>query len=190
MVVDEYQRALGFCYSNEASITAAIETGIGTYWSRRRGLWRKGASSGNTQEVLRIDIDCDRDALRLTVRQKGPGFCHTDAKSCWGPLSGLPQLAATLSDRQTKAPSGSYTKRLFDEPELLACKLMEEAQELLDAQNPSDAVWETADLLYFALVAMTARGGQLEDVIDTLNQRAQSITRRSGDAKNQGGTRG
>jgi len=119
VVVDQYQRALGMCYSNQESVAETINTGTGTYWSRRRGLWKKGASSGNTQELLRIDIDCDRDTLRFTVRQAGPGFCHNNTKSCWGPLSGLPKLADTLASRQSEAPPNSYTKRLFNEPDLL-----------------------------------------------------------------------
>ena len=190
VVVDEYQRALGMCYSNQQSIAETIESGMGTYWSRRRGLWRKGETSGHTQSLLRMDIDCDRDTLRFTVRQSGPGFCHTETQSCWGPLAGLPALAATLATRQVEAPPDSYTKRLFDEPDLLASKLIEEAQELAEARNSANAVWETADLFYFALVAMTARGGRLEEVIQTLDQRAQSVSRRGGDVKTQEVRRG
>ena len=104
VVVDEHQRALGFCYSNLASVQEALETGKGVYWSRRRGLWRKGESSGNAQELIRVDLDCDRDALRFTVRQAGPGFCHMETTSCWGPLKGLPGLAETLAARQQSAP--------------------------------------------------------------------------------------
>ena len=183
VVVDEHQRALGLCYSNLQSVTAALDTGCGVYWSRRRGLWKKGASSGNVQELLRIDTDCDRDTLRFTVRQKGAGFCHLDTTSCWGELQGLPGLAETLAKRKKFAPEGSYTNRLLTDPLLLQSKLLEEARELLDAKTPEEAVWETADLLYFALVAMTARGGTLEEVIRTLDQRTKRITRRPGNAK-------
>ena len=183
VVVDEYDRALGLCYSNLESVAASVESGRGTYWSRRRGLWTKGASSGNTQVLLRIDVDCDRDTLRFTVRQTGAGFCHLDTQSCWGPLAGLPRLAETLAARRQSAPEGSYTKRLFDDPDLLGAKLLEEAQELIEANSTEDAVWETADLVYFSLVAMTARGGQLQDVIETLDRRALGVSRRRGDAK-------
>jgi len=190
VVVDEYQRALGMCYSNLASVEASLESGMGTYWSRRRGLWKKGESSGNTQRVSRIDVDCDRDTLRFTVRQAGSGFCHNETASCWGPLKGLPSLAATLEARHEQAPPDSYTKRLFDDPNLIRSKLVEEAQELAEAQSSADAVWETADLFYFALVAMTARGGSLEDVINTLNRRALAVTRRAGNAKSKEVLRG
>ena len=183
VVVDQHQRALGLVYSNLRSVAQCVETGEGTYWSRRRGLWRKGEGSGATQEVVRVDLDCDRDSLRVTVRQRGAGFCHRQTNSCWGALDGLPRLAERLSSRLTEAPTGSYTKRLFEDPVLLRSKLIEEVHELSDAMTPAEAVWETADVLYFALVAMTARGAQWGDVVTTLERRAQSVSRRSGDAK-------
>ena len=74
VVVDEYDRALGLCYSNSESVHEALESGTGVYWSRRRGLWRKGETSGNVQVLLGIAMDCDRDTLRVKVRQTGPGF--------------------------------------------------------------------------------------------------------------------
>jgi phosphoribosyl-ATP pyrophosphohydrolase len=190
VVVDEHQRALGLCYSNLASLREALDTGTGVYWSRRRGLWRKGESSGNRQTLIRVDLDCDRDTLRFTVTQSGPGFCHLDTSSCWGPLSGLPALAETLSARLTDAPEGSYTKRLFEDPGLLESKLLEETGELLSAKNATEAAWESADLLYFTLVAMTARGARLTEVIDILSRRARAVTRRPGNAKPQGANRG
>lgn len=186
VVVDEYQRALGLCYSNLESIEAALQSNTGVYWSRRRGLWYKGASSGNTQELIRIDVDCDRDTLRFTVRQKGPGFCHRDTTSCWGPLHGIPSLVQKLEERKVSAPNGSYTRRLLSDPNLLQSKLLEEANELLQAQKKEDVIWETADLLYFTLVTMTARDGRFEDVVRTLDRRAKNITRRPGNAKPNG----
>ncbi len=76
VVADESGRALGLCWSSRRSIAYAIEHGVGAYESRKRGLWIKGKTSGATQELLRIEPDCDRDALRFTVRQNGSGFCH------------------------------------------------------------------------------------------------------------------
>src|SRR5690606_24337806 len=76
LVVDEQGTALGLAYSNAESGRAAVAARRGIYWSRRRGLWSKGESSGAVQELLGIDLDCDRDALRFRVRQRGPGFCH------------------------------------------------------------------------------------------------------------------
>ena len=74
MVCDERGLALGLVYSNEESIQTAVNTGRGAYYSRsRKGLWIKGEESGNTQQLVRISVDCDSDALQFRVRQKGDG---------------------------------------------------------------------------------------------------------------------
>src|SRR2546427_225767 len=69
VVCDEWGHALGLVWSTRESLARAITERKGIYWSRsRQALWGKGATSGNTQEVVRVDLDCDRDALRFTVR--------------------------------------------------------------------------------------------------------------------------
>lgn len=73
LVVDERGIALGLVYSSPESVKASLRTGSGVYQSRQRGLWHKGATSGATQELVRIDADCDQDCLRFVVRQKGAG---------------------------------------------------------------------------------------------------------------------
>ena len=88
VVTDEHGVALGLCWSDRQSLQAAMESRRGIYHSRSRGLWVKGESSGDTQELLRVDVDCDRDALRFTVRQHGVGFCHLHRHTCWGPANG------------------------------------------------------------------------------------------------------
>ena len=183
VVVDVRGLALGLCWSNAESLARALETGRGVYWSRRRGLWEKGRDSGAVQELLRVDLDCDRDALRFTVRQHGPGFCHLGCTTCWGPARGLDALAATLAARVAEAPSGSYTRRLLDDPALLRAKLVEEAGELGDATAPDHVAAEVADVVYFALVALARAGGSLADVEAILDRRARTLTRRPGDAK-------
>ncbi len=183
LVADERGVALGLAYSDEASLRAALERGRGVYHSRKRGLWQKGESSGNGQDLLRVDLDCDRDALRFTVRQHGDGFCHLGTRTCFGDERGLGALARTLADRVQTAPADSYTRRLLDDPALLRAKLIEEAGELADAHGPADVVWETADVLYFALVALARGGGDLAAVEEMLEQRTRRVTRRPGDAK-------
>lgn len=184
VVADERGVALGLVYSSLESLTAAIEERRGVYYSRSRGgLWRKGESSGSTQELLRIDADCDRDALRFTVRQSGTGFCHEGTRTCFGRGDTIGALARTIAERMRTAPEGSYTKRLFTEPDLLRKKLLEEAGELIDASTPAGAAWETADVLYFALVAMAARGADLAQVERQLLGRERKVTRRPGNAK-------
>lgn len=73
LVVDERGVALGLVYSSVESVKESLRTGRGVYQSRKRGLWYKGATSGATQELIKIDADCDQDCLRFVVRQKGVG---------------------------------------------------------------------------------------------------------------------
>lgn len=183
VVVDERGRALGLAWSNEQSLREAIETGEGVYWSRQRGLWRKGERSGATQRLLRVDLDCDRDALRFVVRQEGAGFCHRGTWGCFGEERGLGALARTLGARKAGAPEGSYTARLFEDPSLLAAKLEEEARELAEARGSEAVIHEAADLLYFASVALAREGVRLEDVEEELDRRALRVGRVGGGRK-------
>ena len=183
VVVDERGLALGLAWSKLESLREAIARRRGIYWSRRRGLWVKGESSGAVQELLRVDLDCDRDALRFTVRQAGSGFCHLPARTCWGEAGGLGDLEERLRGRMREAPAGSYTARLRDDPALLRSKLIEEAGELADADGPQRSEEECADLMYFALVRLLAAGGDLASVERILDQRSRRVRRRRGDAK-------
>ena len=135
------------------------------------------------QELLRVEVDCDRDALRFIVRQAGPGFCHTGTTSCFGPARGLPALEAQVAARVAAAPPGSYTRRLLDDPALLQAKLREEARELAEATDRAHVAQELADVLYFALVAAGRSGVTLAEAEAVLDRRARRITRRPGDAK-------
>ncbi|MBK6846467.1 MAG: phosphoribosyl-ATP diphosphatase [Proteobacteria bacterium] len=183
VVVDERGEALGLVYSSAESLRQAVRTRSGVYHSRQRGVWTKGEGSGATQELLRIDLDCDRDALRFVVRQHGVGFCHNATRSCWGESGGVGALARRLAARVAAAPPGSYTRRLLDEPALLQAKLVEEAAELAAARAPSHVAAEAADVLYFALVALARAGVPLEQVERELDRRALRLSRRPGDAK-------
>lgn len=73
IVTDERGVALGLVYSTPESIQESLRTGRGVYQSRKRGLWYKGESSGDVQELVRIQVDCDHDCLKFIVRQKGRG---------------------------------------------------------------------------------------------------------------------
>lgn len=183
LVTDERGTALGLVYSSARSVRAALDEGRGIYESRRRGLWRKGESSGNVQELVRIDLDCDRDALRFTVRQQGDGFCHTGTETCFGPAKGLAALEKNAWSRKAGAPTGSYTARLYTEPNLLEAKILEEAGELVEATNPAHVAQEAADLLYFMSVKLAAANVNWSEVEQVLDARALRISRRPGDAK-------
>ncbi|KAL8952855.1 MAG: hypothetical protein Q9222_001247 [Ikaeria aurantiellina] len=171
VVIDECGACLGLVYSSKESIQAALESGAGVYYSRsHKGLWIKGATSGDTQELLEIDWDCDGDALRFRVKQKG---------------NGLSRLQQTLQGRKISAPPRSYTARLFQEPKLLQAKILEEASELTEATTQEDVAAEAADLLYFALAKCVAEGVDLAAVERNLDLKSMKTTRRKGDAKPQ-----
>lgn len=196
VVVDEAGKALGLAYSSRRSLIEAIETRTGVYESRQRGVWRKGETSGATQELLSVDVDCDRDTLRFTVRQRN-GFCHTGRRSCWGEDHGLERLARRLADiaethnpdgvatatgrgfpDPTRSERGGNTNLLISDPDLLASKLREEAGELAAAASHDDVVAETADVLYFSLVKAVSSGVQLEEIISELDRREMRVRRR------------
>ncbi|KAI8910709.1 histidinol dehydrogenase-domain-containing protein [Powellomyces hirtus] len=183
IVVDEQRVALGLCYSSVKSISEAIRTQTGVYQSRARGLWYKGASSGATQKLVKITYDCDKDTLQFIVTQEGPGFCHLNTRTCFGADSGITALEALLRSRKAAAPQGSYTRRLFEDPVLLHSKIMEEADELVEATSKADIAWETADLIYFALTKCVANGVSLADIEKQLDKRAKAVKRRAGNAK-------
>jgi phosphoribosyl-ATP pyrophosphohydrolase len=184
VVVDEQGIALGLMYSSKQSLRKAINQRKGIYHLRRsNALWEKGLTSGATQELLRVDLDCDRDSLRFVVRQAGSGFCHTGARSCWGEDEGMGKLLRTLEARRRAAPEGSYTRRLYEDKALLRAKLVEEAGELADAAERTSVVAEAADVLYFASVAMARSGVSVAEVERELLRRSRKVTRRPGDRK-------
>jgi phosphoribosyl-ATP pyrophosphohydrolase len=183
LVVDESGTALGLVYSNTESLRRAIEERRGIYQSRTRGVWVKGEISGATQELVGVDLDCDRDTMRFTVRQEGTGFCHTGTRTCWGEDRGLGRLDRRLIDIARAGDPASNTRKLLDDPTLLAAKLSEEATELAGADTRQDVIHESADLLYFLLVRARAAGVGLDDVVDELDRRERRLTRRPMTAK-------
>lgn len=183
VVTDERGAALGLAWSSRVSLQRAVAERRGIYESRRRGLWVKGESSGDTQELLAVALDCDRDALRFTVRQHGTGFCHSGSATCWDEGSGLSRLERTIRRRLEADESGSYTRQLLDDPSLLRAKLLEEADELATAETAEHVSEEMADLLYFATVRLLSAGGTLAGVEAILARRGLAVTRRIGGAK-------
>jgi phosphoribosyl-ATP pyrophosphohydrolase/phosphoribosyl-AMP cyclohydrolase len=152
------------------------------YRSRARGLWRKGATSGNTQRVLSLSADCDGDAVLARIAPAGPS-CHTGDVSCFGATAlaadALATLDATVAERARimKSPVSrpSYTQRLLGDRNLRLKKLGEEMAELVLACADDDeerAVEEAADVVYHTLVALRALGLSLDDVRTALDRRA------------------
>ncbi|KAJ4366376.1 trifunctional histidinol dehydrogenase [Neocucurbitaria cava] len=183
LVTDERGVALGLVYSSVESVAESLRTGRGVYQSRKRGLWYKGESSGDVQELVSLSLDCDNDCLQFVVRQKGRGFCHLATPTCFGQYRGLSKLQKTLQSRKESAPEGSYTARLFNDSQLLRAKILEEATELCDATTKQEIAFEAADLLYFALTKCVSAGVSLEDVERNLDAKSIKVKRRRGDAK-------
>ncbi|KAG8935243.1 trifunctional histidinol dehydrogenase [Tulasnella sp. 418] len=178
-------KCLGLVYSSRESIAESIFTGKGVYQSRKHGLWRKGETSGATQEVVAIRSDCDSDSLEFQVIQSGSGFCHLGTPTCFGNFSGLAALESVLLSRLQSAPEGSYTLRLFKDEALLRSKIMEEADELCRAKTKEEIAFEAADLMYFMLTKCVSEGVNFTDIEASLDQKARKITRRAGNAKPQ-----
>ena len=189
VVVDDSGVALGLVFSSGESIRAACTELRGIYWSRsRKRLWRKGESSGAVQQLLQVALDCDGDAVRFTVRQTGPGFCHLNRWSCWptpgsGAEGGLPALHRTLWERRRQPLAGSYTNRLLSDEGLLNSKVLEEARELVEARTAKEVASEAADLLYFTAVLLCKRGVSWAEVERCLDLRSLRLRRRAGNAK-------
>ena len=176
-------------YANREAIALTLSTGAAHYFSRsRNALWRKGETSGHTQSVAEVRLDCDGDAVLYRVRQEGSA-CHTGSRTCFltrlapgqatnGPDQGghlLQRLAATVAQRATERPAGSYTVQLLAAGlPRVSQKVGEEAIEVVVAANSEDAgrlASETADLLYHLLVLLQARGVPLDAVWRELDQR-------------------
>jgi phosphoribosyl-ATP pyrophosphohydrolase/phosphoribosyl-AMP cyclohydrolase len=167
--------------ADREALERTLTTGEMHYRSRTRGLWHKGATSGNVQRVVSLAADCDGDAVLARVMPAGPA-CHTGAVSCFGEsalapdgLSALDVTIAARSSAASSADSPSYTRRLLSDRNLRLKKLGEEAAELVTACADGDVVRareEVADLFYHALVALRALGGSLGDVRAVLAARA------------------
>jgi phosphoribosyl-ATP pyrophosphohydrolase/phosphoribosyl-AMP cyclohydrolase len=181
-------------HADREALEYTLATGEMHYRSRRRGLWHKGATSGNRQSVVSLTADCDGDAVLALVEQIGAA-CHNGTRSCFVVADGrgvwssegtprsneggvLARLDATISARAeagSPAARSSYTARLLRDRNLRLKKLGEEAAEMVTACADGDrerATEEAADLLYHALVALRAVGGSLADVERVLARRA------------------
>ena len=179
VVCDDRGAALGLVWSSRDSLLQAVRERRGVYFSRSRdAIWIKGETSGNTQQLVRAELDCDRDAIRFVVRQRGAGFCHRGSRSCWGEPFDLGRLERVLRERAADADAASGTARLLREPALLGAKLVEEAGELARASSRAEAVHEAADLLYFTLTALVGAEGTFPEVLAELERRHRRVTRR------------
>src|SRR4051794_19873497 len=172
---------LTLAYMNAEALALSRTTGELHLYSRSRDeLWRKGATSGNTQAVKALRYDCDRDAVLALVEPAGPA-CHTGERTCFhagelaaAPHEALPGLERTLTQRAAEQPDGSYTVALLDDPPRIGEKVREEAEEVARAareESDERVAEEAADVLYHLTVLLLSRGVPIGTVTETLNDR-------------------
>jgi phosphoribosyl-AMP cyclohydrolase / phosphoribosyl-ATP pyrophosphohydrolase len=174
---------LTVAYMNAESLARTQQTGETWFWSRsRKALWHKGETSGHTQRVVSMSVDCDQDALVVRVVPAGPA-CHNGTRTCFdGPSGGvLSALDDTLEQRAKELPAGSYTTKLLGDENLRLKKIGEETAELIHAvlKGTDDrAADEAADVLYHTAVALRARGIAFHAVLSKLLERFSATDKR------------
>ena len=186
----ETKEVLTLAYANEEAVEKTMETNETWLYSRSRNeLWNKGATSGNTQKVTAVRIDCDGDSLIYEVIPNGPA-CHTGETSCFSQtihgkpnesaIDMLTELASLIRKREEEMPDGAYTTYLFEEGVDKICKKVgEEAAEVIIAaknRDPKELSMETADLFYHTLVLLQEQKVDLSQVLEVLKERHQTKT--------------
>ncbi|MEA3491129.1 MAG: bifunctional phosphoribosyl-AMP cyclohydrolase/phosphoribosyl-ATP diphosphatase HisIE [Campylobacterota bacterium] len=183
---------LMLAYMNEEAYNLTLSTGYAHYFSRsKQRIWRKGESSGHTQKIDDILLDCDADTLILKIQQKGVA-CHTGRKSCFFTSTLEERIIAekevdtdaiygvvdtlyhTILERKSSKDENSWTKKLLDDKGLLLSKIREEADEVcvaIDSESDEQVIYESADLLYHALVGLGLRDISPDRVKQELTRR-------------------
>ncbi|HFC29476.1 MAG TPA: phosphoribosyl-AMP cyclohydrolase, partial [Oceanospirillales bacterium] len=168
-------KVLMMAYSSKESLKLALSQRTGTYYSRsRQELWTKGLTSGNTQKLLHVDVDCDGDTLLFQVEQDG-NACHFERYSCFASqskdysLNYLDEIFESRLAENNNKPS--FTQQLFASQDLQREKLEEECQELIEAIEHNHVRWEAADLLFFTLVMAKAKGVSITEIVNDLRSR-------------------
>lgn len=175
---------LMLAYMNRNALEKTLETKETWFYSRsRQELWHKGATSGYTQTVKNITLDCDQDALLVTVTPLGPA-CHTGEESCFhhqmmGDTRSKRQvihtIIETIEHRRRHPVEGAYTSYLFREGiDKVLKKVGEESAEVIIGAKNNDkeeVKWEIADLVYHTLVLMNITNVNLSDIKSVLYER-------------------
>jgi phosphoribosyl-ATP pyrophosphohydrolase/phosphoribosyl-AMP cyclohydrolase len=166
-------------YMNQESLDKTLAEGKVTFFSRsKQRLWTKGEESGNFLHLQEIRVDCDSDTLLIKVNPAGV-VCHTGADTCWEEANisndFLSKLESIINDRKNNPSDNSYTSKLFAKGiNKIAQKVGEEAVEVVIEAKDNDGelfLNESADLLFHYLILLSAKGYQLADVLEILQQR-------------------
>ncbi|HEY4549416.1 MAG TPA: bifunctional phosphoribosyl-AMP cyclohydrolase/phosphoribosyl-ATP diphosphatase HisIE [Bacillus sp. (in: firmicutes)] len=186
------KEVLTLAYMNQISLEKSIETRETWFYSRsRQELWHKGATSGNTQTIVEMKLDCDQDAIVVLVNPAGPA-CHTGAISCFSEsilkeeitvkneasladYQILMDLEQIIDQREKERPEGAYTTYLFEEGvDKILKKVGEEASEVIIAaknRNQEELKWEASDLLYHLFVLLREQGLPFKEILNVLQER-------------------
>ena len=186
------KEVLTLAYMNQISLEKSIETKETWFYSRsRQELWHKGATSGNTQTIVEMKLDCDQDAIVVLVNPAGPA-CHTGAISCFSEsilkeeitvkneasladYQILMDLEQIIDQREKERPEGAYTTYLFEEGvDKILKKVGEEASEVIIAaknRNQEELKWEASDLLYHLFVLLREQGLPFKEILNVLQER-------------------
>ena len=181
-------QVLMLAYANREALEKTVETGRTHFWSRsRKKLWNKGEESGHFQDVDEIFVDCDCDAVLVTVRQTGVA-CHTGKPSCFyrsGDLeeklppgfekTSIKKVFDVIEDRKLNPREGSYVSDLMEGGlDRILKKIGEEAGEVVIAaknDDRSELVYEMTDLWFHSLVLLCEAGLSPQDISDELDRR-------------------
>lgn len=173
------QEVLMMAYMNKEALSLSLSTRIAHYFSRsKQRIWKKGESSGHTQQISSFNIDCDNDTLLIKVVQNGVA-CHTGRRSCFftelesGEIQSEAEVSSealygvidtlyhTIQERKYADPSTSWTAKLLSKGDnTILKKVVEEAGEFSFAYKDNDEheiIYEAADLTYHVLVALAAK---------------------------------
>lgn len=176
-------KVLMLAYMNDEALRKTMETKETWFYSRsRKELWNKGATSGNRQKVKSIALDCDKDAILITVEPLGPA-CHTGEETCFHHVvekgneerEVIHDVIKIIEDRRHNPVEGSYTNYLFEKGiDKVLKKVGEEASEVIIGAKNNDKEeikWEIADLVYHTLVLMNMTGVSISDIKQILYER-------------------
>ena len=184
VIDDDSKKVLTVAYMNRESLEISMKEGRTCFWSRsRQELWKKGETSGNVQHIVKIQTDCDKDALTVYVKKDGPA-CHLGTDSCFNDdvyvsdelhSFSLESLMEMLVGRKIEKKEGSYTTYLFEKGiDKILKKVGEECTEVIIAAKADDkkeTIYEIADLTYHVMVMMIEMGISLDDIHKELASR-------------------
>jgi len=176
---DTEGKVLMLAYSNKETLKKTLETKKAWYWSRsRKKPWMKGEESGNTQEIIGVFTDCDKDSILYIVKQKGVA-CHKGSYSCFtNEISGkktipiLEEVYSVIQKRKRMRPEKSYVANIIDDEKRLIGKIREESEELIDAFEENDnLVWEAADLIFHTFLILANKDVKWKELVKEFRRR-------------------